>query len=781
MTTQDQSNDSFSPFGVLLGNIKRTPNGFKWGSLLGGPKAGSTNTSNTAKKAAEVGVVDRYKKYGASTADMKKKYEEEVGLSGRRLATGNNAIWQDFRLYIEGEECPFESASISFGVSVLPVMTLQLAPYKLLRNLPERTKVHLYFIDPVDSKERLLFDGEIGGVGYTKNPSVQTLTYSVTHVSNYLNEILVSFFDISAYAVTFPPLYTKTLGAGLEIDYSTYNTTTLEKILAPKELEGLDTFQEIFVRLFAEIFRVRDGAVSLNVTLAYFKKRVDEWKLAMRMATLPAASGQCNAVFRFQDFIDSENLLLLMTSKTKKIDGWQSLFTVLGEMFREILYYPTILPSPYLNHAVYSKAETATSDKKYVATSALQSILYKPQALFVLPPICNVIWPSMYTVFSYSRNYKTIPTRLFVRAGIERLLPTGKTNDDSAEPVSQYFWSPAALRDAETRLGILNEQAKLNSVVDKYKLKTDALTQSNTSQAAILDKYQPHLSLLDAVSPQEERVGVRLSQPADNEFFTRYAEWLTCGDLKPYPFLSGAKNRDDAEDKVAQLADYELARQQFETGSVSMVMVFNPYLVPGFPTLIMDKPESGIHVYGYISGVNHTISASAGCDTTIDVGYIRQYDEILRDPKTQEAVKRFIVAEDVWGDEDAVYESFLGVKSIKSAGFNTIEDKKNRNDPVKIVENISENMSKGNFCDYVYNAYVRSGRKIVTKKEYDEFVNIEKNMSDDDLKRRREIQEKVRLYRSWVEKRVAGSETLDVPAGVDDSTDAMSTGGGSVP
>lgn len=732
--------DSFSQFKDIWSAAKNSTSAVK--GILGGKKQDG---------AGKVGDA-------AGTTEGQSQSPPGPPKTPKRLAISNNAVYQDFKLYIEGEECPFESATVAFGVSALPVMTLQLAPYHILRNLGERTKVHLYFIDPVDGNERLLFDGEIGGVGYTKNPSVQTLTYSVNHVSSYLDEVLVSFFDLSAYAVTFPPLYAKNLGAELDTDYGVYNTTTIEKVLTPSGLKGLDTFQAIFVKLFEEIFKIKPGDIALNPTLNYFKKRVDSWKLDKRMATMPAAAGNVDAVFTLKDFIGSENLLMLFIGQTKKVDGFRSIFTVLAEMFREILYYPVILPSPYLYNG-----------------EQLQQILYKPQALFVLPPVCNVIWPSMYTVFSYSRNYKNVPTRLFVRAGLGRIIPAGNADSNITESVAQYFWAPKALRVAADALKTADaNMAAEISVINKYQYGTDM-----KNVVELEKKYKKHEYLLEATTAQEDEVGVRPAQPANNEFFTRYAEWLLCGNTNDYPYLKGLDNGEVAADKVAQLADYELARQQHETCVASMVMVFNPYLVPGFPALVMDKPESGMHVYGYVTGVTHTISAAGGCSTMADIGYIRQYDDTLNKRfVVSEDTRRFIVAEDAWADEDAVYERLLGVKSIKGAGFNTIEDEKIRGDAVEIARNIAGNLERDDFHDYVYNAYVRSGRNIVTKPEYDKFVDIEKGMSEDDLARRRDVQAKVRQYRLWVNRRVAGSAALKVSAGTETVEETV---GGSVP
>lgn len=614
-----------------------------------------------------------------------------------QLTASNNAIYQDFKLYIEGEECPFESASISYGVGAIPEMVVQLVPFQALRNLGERTRVHLYFADPVDQQQRLLFDGEISGVGYTKNPSSQVLTYTCSHVSRYLDEILVSFFDLSTYAMNVPPLNIKASVALLDVEYGSLEHSTLEKVFNPDVLSkgGITSFQDIFKNVFDEVFKTD------NATINYFRKKMDEWKLRQRLAVLPVVSNASapDAAFSLKDFLGYQDLLLLLRNGSRRVDGLVGIFSALGEMFNRIFYAPIIIPPSYLK-----------GDEQI-----LQTILYKPQALFVLPPSCNVIWPSMYNVFSYSRNFRSIPTRLFVKFGQFWYGSTKEKSDTGIiESVMSYVWSPEELRDQVYRSG-----KKLESI-GKGRAKSRKSERGDTSLFR---------ACLEAVTEEEELRGVRLTQPSYSNIFTEYVEWLA-GKIK--------HKNDSSERGVEALVDYELTRQRFETSLASINMVFNPYLVPGFPCLIMDRPESGMHVYGYVVSVTHAISAG-NVSTSAEIGYIRQYDEPV--------VNKFLVAEDAWSDESVVYDAIFGVPSIKDALFNTIEDGKRRGDAAEIPAHLEGAMKSGEFYDYVYNAYVRTQRPIITKDEYDKFVK--------DLKYDADVQEKVRKYRTWVVNRVA--------------------------
>lgn len=635
---------------------------------------------------------------------MANNRESDTGdVNAARLTTSNSAIYQNFKLYVEDEECPFESVSISYGIGIIPEMIIQLVPFRILRDLAERTRVHLYFIDPVDQQQRLLFDGEISGVGYTKNPISHVLTYTISHISRQLDEVLVSFFDQSSYAMSIPPLYIESSGAQLSLDYSMFEYGTLEKILSPGTALSSDkikSFQDIFKMFFKEIYKTK------NATIDYCKRKMDEWKLEKRFVVLPLAKegDSLDAALTLKNFLESNDLMSMLRGEIKRLDGMHSVFGVLREVFSQVFYVPLIIPTAYLKN-----------DEQ-----VLQTILYKPQTLFVLPPVCNVVWPSMYNVFAYSRNFKSIPTRLFARLDSNKIYTT-KDQADTGVPeyAVQYVWSPEEVRD--------EINGKTKKVTGKKEVEK-ALGKSRAIATGRAKGRPVHNTLLDVITGEEERVGVRLTQPDRNGLFVRYVEHLER--------TTSSKNKN--EEKIHKLLDYELTRQRFETSATSINMVFNPYFVPGFPCLIMDRPESGMHVYGYVVSVAHTI-AIGNVSTSAEIGYIRQYDEPI--------VNKFFVAEDAWANEGEIYNAIFGIPSIKDASFNMIEDEKKRGDPAEIPRHLEEQMKSGTFYDYAYNAYVRSQRPIVTKEAYDKFVK--------DLKYDADVQEKVRKYRSWIANRIA--------------------------
>lgn len=84
-------------------------------------------------------------------------------------------------------------------------------------------------------------------------------------------------------------------------------------------------------------------------------------------------------------------------------------------------------------------------------------------------------------------------------------------------------------------------------------------------------------------------------------------------------------------------AQYEYYRARYESRVGAAILAFNPYVVPGFPTVIFDSKYSGISTYGYVLNVTHQLSAAAGSPsmiTTVNTAFQRTIDEALGNTRT---------------------------------------------------------------------------------------------------------------------------------------------------
>lgn len=81
-------------------------------------------------------------------------------------------------------------------------------------------------------------------------------------------------------------------------------------------------------------------------------------------------------------------------------------------------------------------------------------------------------------------------------------------------------------------------------------------------------------------------------------------------------------------------AQYEFLRQRYAQRSAGANLLFNPYLVAGFPAMVFDSMAVRMHAVGYLQAVSHTGSASgqgANLSTRVQLSYCRTFAEFVAD------------------------------------------------------------------------------------------------------------------------------------------------------
>jgi hypothetical protein len=85
---------------------------------------------------------------------------------------------------------------------------------------------------------------------------------------------------------------------------------------------------------------------------------------------------------------------------------------------------------------------------------------------------------------------------------------------------------------------------------------------------------------------------------------------------------------------MKKYAEYEFLRARYEQRSCTVSAMWNPYLVPGFPLVILDQRASGYDCIGYLTAVAHNFSArsdGASIGTQINTAFVRTLQEDARD------------------------------------------------------------------------------------------------------------------------------------------------------
>lgn len=223
------------------------------------------------------------------------------------------------------------------------------------------------------------------------------------------------------------------------------------------------------------------------------------------------------------------------------------------------------------------------------------AVVVKPDTYFVSAPSCNLLFPTLKTSIDFTRNYKQEPTRMLV----------------SSDPIQGIL--KREVRNVGN-IGIINTLAFMD-----YKDGKEVITGFDALKSLLGEtKEKPLVNCSD----YEAKNGIRIQRLAGGDDF--YLFMLGT----PGTNAEGAKKQDKllklSEEKVkaasatlTNLAKYHLLRARFDTRPGSVSMVFNPYIVPGFPMISIEGVhESNLNVVAYVTHVEHRLT-SHGASTTV--------------------------------------------------------------------------------------------------------------------------------------------------------------------
>jgi hypothetical protein len=188
--------------------------------------------------------------------------------------------------------------------------------------------------------------------------------------------------------------------------------------------------------------------------------------------------------------------------------------------------------------------------------ASLNYTIIKPDTWFLSPPLCNVVFPHMYSQLSFSRNFLQEPTRLFLR--------TSLTFTGTSKWLTERFYAP----DFES----FNDQLFGHDSGFFDRMASTILPHEAFSGLNPIMTWQPELSTFVAKGARREYLG--------------------------------------------RLTDYLFWKYRFSTRNVNVSGPFNPNLVPGYPGLVLDRVgvpgQITRHFMGNIATVVHTIDQTGG-------------------------------------------------------------------------------------------------------------------------------------------------------------------------
>jgi len=260
-----------------------------------------------------------------------------------------------------------------------------------------------------------------------------------------------------------------------------------------------------------------------------------------------------------------------------------------------------------------SNIEVAYTAPKDARPAKLIQQIFRPDVWFSAPPMCNIIFPDQYSQMTYSRNFLGEPTRLLL-----------KTHDEffgEDELFDNFYFAPKSPTTGS------KERAQLQKLL-----------------AGDILAHEIYVGIL----PVFEKMG----------------------EFNIFAVRDGKNKGKQPKIGLAQRStNFLYFRHRFANRQMQISSVFDPYLVPGFPCLVIDRPSDyatvnnywqyvqtvgkpnselnatlGTHFLGNIAMLSHTLSQQSGT-TDIVCGYARQWEEKIEfldsiDPEKDQFVQK---------------------------------------------------------------------------------------------------------------------------------------------
>jgi hypothetical protein len=493
-----------------------------------------------------------------------------VGASAGRLL---------LRLFIDGIEVPVLGARTSNGVNSPASAAIRVVPTREVWDLKPRSLVELYVYeddplghDPIDQPDghKLAFAGELIGLSMSKSASERHVSIEAVDTTNYWDSIRqhyvnfsnggIELFENAFYGVDSTQVQNfDVTGTGAESNLFKW----LRESTA-KDLEGneVPSFYAGVHRVLREMF----FSGSEFYVSAYNRMRVGD--------TLVGVPGDSTAqeLWKLQYFI--KFLKNRVGGQGADVTARMMIETLLAPVFHTYVSIPfPMFDEEGRSRGISVEEMRSTGSNMKVGEhvgyprATLNYTVIKPDAWFLAPPVCNVMFPEHVNSVTFQRNYLAEPTRLFLR--------TSTIFGGQDAWLTERFYAPNA--DAFAPLA------------------------NPTGRSA---NYLRRMSKV--LLPHEQFTGpLPVSTWQDD-----IAAYVQKGARRQY---------------MAKVADYTFWKMRFSGRTSDVVSKLNLDIVPGLPGVVLD--ESGHHIVGNVAAVAHDIDASTGGRTLVTLQGAYRYDE----------------------------------------------------------------------------------------------------------------------------------------------------------
>lgn len=225
------------------------------------------------------------KSTSASEVELATQPSENARSKVKQDEPNTSEFFIDVEVYLEGVQIPHSSATVSYGLGSPPSCTIILPATSLIRDLPETTKVHIFFKDLLPDESgtyqwRLLFDGEMSGFQYNIDPNGATMSISALHSSAYISLMQLMSLDAAEYIFDSNPRLIGDATMTTVFGQNKVSTKLIDSIMKGK---GYKSMADIVYQLMRAVLEgTQDSAVG-----KYYHDKLsndkDAWKLLKRI------------------------------------------------------------------------------------------------------------------------------------------------------------------------------------------------------------------------------------------------------------------------------------------------------------------------------------------------------------------------------------------------------------------------------------------------------------------------------------------------------------------
>jgi hypothetical protein len=473
--------------------------------------------------------------------------------------------YQEVKLFIEGVQVPFTSITVTSTLGELPTATVAVPPQVGLMEITRfyNPKVHIFFTDPIDGEEKVLFSGVVTSPQFSKAQDGSNISFNCVHRYVFMSQILVDYSgwakelvdsNASNEQAVKSPAPNSLYGVGLAMtgilrdktlhgdkkeineenvqdDVKTGKDTTSPAILPDKfsdydaRLIGMpgvllnfwlqlkkfalkqSHFNEIMLKMYVPL--LEDGLQFFNRVTGHFflEDKIEEDRVdpCLDKPSSDASNKPRLVPPSLRTFLRSSvqtDMGVQMTYTQLEFSGELADIMSIFRKFMESMDYEML----YLSSPAEVMLDPTVDDKgSFVApeegTHAVD-VVVKPQLPFYFSPLCNVLYPNMIRSVNVSQDDWNIPTRITLR---------NQEVVRENQNVDTYYRAPASIREAIAGAAGLDKK----QVVDDTKPSTDPKTTKPGTREEVVNPTKnetttvevPHMKLSDTFGPSRSKVG----------------------------------------------------------------------------------------------------------------------------------------------------------------------------------------------------------------------------------------------------------------------------------